>query len=66
MTEAPLMTIEEISEFLNLNPIVVRRKIQAGEIEAYQLGKVYRISRDQLKNYLESQKVDVTKGDAAC
>jgi excisionase family DNA binding protein len=48
-----LFTSAEVAEILRLNPQVVARKLQAGEIPGYKLGKDWRVSESQLAQYLE-------------
>ena len=46
-------TSSEIAEILKMHPQVINRKLQAGEIEGYKLGKDWRVSEAQLRSYLE-------------
>lgn len=48
-----LLTAAEVAETLKMNPQVVVRKLNAGEIEGYKLGKEWRVSEEQLLAYLE-------------
>ncbi|MBS1962415.1 MAG: DUF2087 domain-containing protein [Bdellovibrionales bacterium] len=48
-----LFTSAEVAEVLRLHPQVVARKLQAGEIPGYKLGKDWRVSETQLAQYLE-------------
>jgi excisionase family DNA binding protein len=48
-----LFTSAEVAEILRLHPQVVARKLQAGEIPGYKLGKDWRVSEAQLGQYLE-------------
>jgi excisionase family DNA binding protein len=43
----------EIAEILKMNPQVIARKLQAGEMEGYKLGKDWRVSEAQLLRFLE-------------
>ncbi len=47
-----LLTAGEVAETLKMNPQVVARKLSAGEIEGYKLGKEWRVSEEQLLAYL--------------
>ncbi len=49
--EFAFFTSAEIAEILKMNPQVIARKLQAGEIEGYKLGKDWRVSKDQLLRY---------------
>ena len=46
-------TSTEVAEILKMNPQVITRKLQAGEIEGYKLGKDWRVSEAQLIEFLE-------------
>jgi excisionase family DNA binding protein len=48
-----LFTSAEVAGILKMHPQVIARKLQAGEIEGYKLGKDWRVSREQLVRYLE-------------
>ena len=51
--ELKLLTAAETAEILRLNPQVLLRKLQSGEIPAYKIGKDWRISKAQLLEWLE-------------
>ena len=46
-------TTAEVADLLRLNPQVVQRKLQAGEIPAYRIGREWRVERAQLVAWLE-------------
>lgn len=48
------MTSSEVAELLKMHPQVINRKLQAGELQGYKLGKEWRISEAQLITFLES------------
>ena len=48
-----LYTTSEVADLLRLNLQVVQRKLQAGEIPAYRIGREWRIERSQLLAWLE-------------
>lgn len=50
--ELQLFTSAEVAQILKMNGQVVTRKLQAGEIEGYKLGKDWRVSQAQLTAYL--------------
>jgi excisionase family DNA binding protein len=47
-----LFTIDEIARFLRLKPEIVRRKVRSGNIRAYKIGKSWRISDGEIKNFM--------------
>jgi excisionase family DNA binding protein len=53
MTEPTFYTAAEVAELLRLNPQVVQRKLQAGAIPGYRIGRDWRVDRAQLLEWLE-------------
>ncbi len=51
--ELLFFTSSEVADILKMHPQVIARKLQAGEIEGYKLGKDWRVSKVQLLRYLE-------------
>ena len=51
--ELTFFTSSEVADILKMHPQVIARKLQAGEIEGYKLGKDWRVSKEQLLRYLE-------------
>lgn len=49
-----LYTSAEVAEILRLHPQVVQRKLQAGEIPGYRIGREWRVERSQLMAWLEA------------
>ncbi len=54
-----LMTIEEVAEYLNLEYKSAYKLVRSGEIPAARIGRVYRVSSDDLAAYIEQQKQHV-------
>jgi excisionase family DNA binding protein len=55
VTEDPqFYTSAEVADLLRMNHQVVQRKLQAGEIPAYRIGREWRVERAQLMEWLES------------
>jgi excisionase family DNA binding protein len=46
-------TSGEVAGMLKMNSQVIARKLQAGELEGYKLGKDWRVSESQLLDFLE-------------
>ncbi len=46
-------TSSEVAEILKMHPQVITRKLQAGDIAGYKLGKDWRVSEAQLMEFLE-------------
>ena len=53
--ELHLYTAAEVADLLRMNLQVVQRKLQAGEIPGYRIGREWRIERDQLLAWLETR-----------
>lgn len=53
MSEMVLYTAAEVAEILRMNHQVVQRKLQAGEIPAYRIGREWRVEKAQLMTWLE-------------
>jgi excisionase family DNA binding protein len=53
MTNLVLYTAAEVAEVLRLNPQVVQRKLQAGEIPGYRIGREWRVEHGKLVEWLE-------------
>ena len=51
-----LMTVQQVAEELDMHPETIRRKIKAGDLKAYTTGRSYRISEEQLMNFLKPAK----------
>ena len=54
-TDLRLLTAAEVAETLRLNRQVVLRKLQSGEIEAYKIGKDWRVEERALRAWLEAR-----------
>jgi excisionase family DNA binding protein len=53
--EIHLYTAAEVADVLRLNPQVVQRKLQSGEIPGYRIGREWRVDREQLRSWLEER-----------
>ena len=52
-----LLTPKEVAKVLQINYRKVLDMIHLGELEAYQVGGVFRISRSAIQQYLDSVRV---------
>ena len=57
MTELDLMTVEEVAQYLRLNPQTVYRKAKAGELPAVRIGRAIRFRRSELESWLKAVSV---------
>jgi excisionase family DNA binding protein len=53
MEELKFYTSSEVADILKMNPQVIARKLQFGELEGYKIGKDWRVSHAQLMRFLE-------------
>lgn len=53
--ETEFFTTAELAKKLKMNVQVITRKVQAGEIEAYKIGKDWRIPEQSVYEWLENQ-----------
>ena len=53
MSGMVLYTASEVADLLRLNHQVVQRKLQAGEIPGYRIGRDWRVEQSQLMDWLE-------------
>lgn len=60
--EIEYMSLEEVADMLGVTYQLIYRLVRAGELPAVRLGKLYRVSRTDLENYLESNKKSTVKG----
>lgn len=55
MDDLELLTSAEVAEILRLNPQIVQRKLQSGEIPGYRIGREWRVSHIALREWLEAR-----------
>jgi excisionase family DNA binding protein len=49
-------TVEDIAEQLGVSVDTVRNWIKQGKLEAYKVGRDYRISREQFEKFMEERR----------
>jgi excisionase family DNA binding protein len=54
--DTQLLTVDEVASELRVKPETVRTWIRAGELEAVDLGREYRIYRADLNKFLQDRK----------
>ncbi len=52
-----VMTVDQVAAYLQLNRLTVYRYVRDGRIPAAKIGKLYRILRGDVDQFLEAQKV---------
>ena len=53
----PILTVDEVAEYLNLHPLTVRRLARDGEIPAFKTGRQWRIKRELLEKWIADRSV---------
>ena len=63
--EKKFMTLEDVADLLGVNYQLIYRLVRSGELPAIRLGRVYRVTKDDLNAYLAGQKTSMP-GGATC
>ncbi len=53
----PLLTTEDVANFLRVDVVTVRRLVAKGELPAYKVGGEYRFMRRELEEYVKNQRI---------
>ena len=56
------MSLEEVADMLGVTYQLIYRLVRSGELPAVRLGKLYRVSQDDLNSYLERSKSGTSGG----
>ena len=56
------LTVEEVAEELRVHPETVRQWIREGELDAFDTGRGYRISRKDLDDFIQRRKTGKRRG----
>ena len=51
-----LLTIDEVANFLNINPMTIYSWVREGKIPAFKIGKVWRFQKSEIDKWLKKQK----------
>ena len=51
----PIMTIDEVAEYVNLHPLTIRRFAREGRIPVFKAGWQWRVKRELLDRWLEQE-----------
>ena len=54
-TTPPVMTIDQVAEYLHLHPLTVRRLARDGQLPAIKIGRQWRVKRDLLDRWLAEE-----------
>ena len=61
--ESKFLTVREVAEMLKVNKMTIYRYVKAGKIEAYKVGKDFRIQETEIEKFLENIKVSRVSND---
>jgi len=61
MTTDKWLTLDELTEYLKLSKSHLYRMTQNGDIPASKIGRQWRFDRDEIDNWMKSQKPDIDK-----
>ena len=56
-----MLTPKQLAARLSLSLSMVYRLLSSGELECYRFGSAYRVSEEQLSQFLQRQKVETLK-----
>lgn len=56
-----MLAPKQLAERLSLSQSMVYRLLTSGELECYRFGSAYRVSEEQLNQFLQRQKVEKQK-----
>ena len=60
--DAEYLSLEEVADILGVTYQLIYRLVRSGELPAVRLGKLYRVSRTDLDNYLTQSKNSLSHG----
>jgi excisionase family DNA binding protein len=54
--ENEIMTIAQVAKYLQISEVTTYRLVQEGKIQAFKVGRGWRVKREDLKGFIEKQK----------
>jgi PTS system nitrogen regulatory IIA component len=60
--EERLLTIDDVAEFLQVNPMTIYAWVRDGKIPAFKIGKVWRFKKEEIEKWLKGKKYKKTGG----
>ena len=58
-----IYTIPEVAKKLRVNQTTVSRLIHRGELKAYKIGRIYRITKEEVDRFLNASKTENSRED---
>jgi excisionase family DNA binding protein len=59
--EMEIYTIPEVAQRLRINQTTVSRLIHRGELKAYKIGRIYRITKEEVDRFLNASKTETNE-----
>lgn len=59
-----LLTIKEVADYLRMGLLTVYKLVKTGKIPAFKIGKQWRVKKEDLEKYIETQKLEPKKQKA--
>lgn len=54
--ENEIMTISQVAKYLQISEVTTYRLVQEGKIQAFKVGRGWRVKREDLQGFIEKQK----------
>ncbi len=58
MEKESFYTAKELADILKMDIVTIYRKIRAGKLKAYKIGKEFRIEKEEFDKFLEKNKTN--------
>jgi len=58
MTEKNIFTLQEVAKYLKVSAQTITKLIKRGELKARKVGRVYRLTQEDVDRYLEGEDKD--------
>jgi excisionase family DNA binding protein len=52
-----IFTPEQVADYLQLHHLTVLKLIKSGDLAAFKIGRVYRVSKDSINKFINNNKV---------
>lgn len=59
--DSELLTIREVADYLKMGLLTVYKMVKVGKIPAFKIGKQWRVKKEDLEKYIETQKLEPKK-----
>jgi excisionase family DNA binding protein len=65
-TDKKFLSLEEVAKLLDVNYQLIYRLVRNGDLSAVRVGRVYRVTKEDLEAYLEASKTGSVKPENRC